>query len=187
MGRAGDFGGLEPRSRLAAKMRIMAKILHLMESLLTGHDEIDREHAQILDTVNALNALLGTHAETERTNVLFDTLIEQCKDHFHHEERVLSDAEYPGLLDHVASHEHALNIMVKMRKKCTAEKTRETTLRCFHDILNLLVDEIVRNDIAFVSFLEERHIVRRKPPHNGPLSSHQSGYPAAEDRSETSL
>lgn len=158
-----------------------------MDSLMTGHDGIDREHAQLFDTVNALNGLLGTHVELEQTNVLFDKLIEQCKDHFHHEERVLSDAKYPELLEHVADHEHALNLMVKMRKKCNAENTPETTLQCFHDMLNLLVDEIVRNDISFVSFLEEQRIVRRKPMHNGLFSSHRREHPLAADHSETSL
>ncbi len=187
--------------QLERKMGDMAKILHLMESLLTGHDEIDREHAQIFDTLNALNVMLcaqaknahaqKTHAKPDaardQTNVLFDKLIEQCKDHFHHEERVLSDAKYSELLEHVADHERALNLMVKMRKKCSAEKDQETSLQCFHDMLNLLVDEIVRNDMSFVSFLEEQRIVRRKPLHNGLLSSHRHEFPLAADRPETSL
>jgi hemerythrin len=72
-------------------------------SLALGHAEIDRQHEEIFRRVAALVAAMESRARVD-VERLFDYLGAYVSDHFAAEERVMTEARYPGAGVHVAAH-----------------------------------------------------------------------------------
>ena len=75
----------------------------------SGHKTIDRQHRKMFEVINELlSAVIEQRGKTE-CHSLIDTLLVDVISHFHDEEEILTDAEYPFINEHRALHEQLVN------------------------------------------------------------------------------
>jgi len=135
--------------------------IELLETFLTGHPVIDAEHRNIVDSINDVSeAILA--GEYDRCPKLLDNFLQICTDHFHSEEKLLADLGYPGLTDHSAFHKELI-LKAKSVKVLCMDRTRPDSIqRCFDEMATLLIEDVVKGDLQFVSFLVEKGEVEQR-------------------------
>lgn len=139
-----------------------AMILTLMDSMKTGHDDIDDDHALIIDTLNVTQSTIISGGNTKAAHALVDRFIRICEAHFQREERILSEAGYPDVHDHCAEHLSMLERAHAARQRFLAADDIRERLEHLDDLTNALIEDIVQSDTAFVSFLQARGLVPQR-------------------------
>lgn len=135
-------------------------LVTLPRSWQIGYGDIDEEHQSLLDFINE-----GWRAAEDGGVVcvgkllpMLSSLQQRLSEHFEHEESLMAKLEYPGLHAHAARHRAAL------AQLCTVELRLAETAAVDRDILDAmlaaLIDDILRADIPFKTFLHESGRIR---------------------------
>lgn len=124
----------------------------------TGHKGIDREHRELLDTVTAIEAEL-TACHFQKSNVDCIALRERMRSHFQAEERLLADAVFPRLREHVSTHEAALRKVKTMIGECCEDCGNGLKIECIRRWCEAILDDVLLADLDFKSYLQYKNIV----------------------------
>ena len=73
---------------------------------------------------------------------------------FSREEAYLLQTKYPGLEEHKIYHKELLTKADTTKRICEGIETEHDLVECFDGMANFLVDDILRGDIKFKSYLE---------------------------------
>jgi hemerythrin len=79
-------------------------MLDWSESISVGVPEIDAQHRTLLARAAALQAAVAARESSARVEELFAYLQDYAVAHFDSEERVMREAGYPGLQEHMMEH-----------------------------------------------------------------------------------
>lgn len=132
--------------------------LELLETFITGHPVIDAEHRKIVNSINEVSdAVQAGHYD--RCATLLDDFLRICEDHFLAEESLLGELGYPGLKDHAAFHSELILKAKAVKVLCMDMSNPESIQRCFDEMATLLIEDVVKGDLQFVSFLIEKNAV----------------------------
>ncbi|HEY9081656.1 hemerythrin domain-containing protein [Magnetovibrio sp.] len=135
--------------------------ISLLDTFITGHPVVDAEHRKIVDSINGVSQAVSA-GEYERCSTLLDEFLQICIDHFDSEESLLSELGYPGLADHTAFHRELI-LKAKSVKVLCMDRTRPDSIqRCFDEMATLLIEDVVKGDLQFVSFLVEKGVVDQR-------------------------
>lgn len=134
----------------------------LMDGLLTGHPDIDGDHGEIIDSINALGRMIDDNHDPSHMAELLSAFIQLCEDHFRKEEHILKDAAYPQLSEHARFHDSMLTNAQAARVKLEAADTLLDRRKHLQDIIGFLIDDIMRGDMAFVSYLQMQGLARER-------------------------
>lgn len=138
----------------------MARI-ELLETFEVGHAGIDADHRQLVAIINDISDAIDDDRMTECRGLL-ESFLDVAAQHFRTEEGLLSEIGFPRIGEHSAYHAELLMRATAIKEMC-AGLTETTKLRqCFEDLARFMVDDIVRGDLDFKSFLEANGLVRRK-------------------------
>jgi hemerythrin-like metal-binding protein len=74
---------------------------------------MDDQHGILMDTVNELRLALVRGGGREQIGELLDRLIEFTRMHFWSEEKLMAQAEFPGLAEHRVEHHRMLAAMLQ--------------------------------------------------------------------------
>lgn len=132
--------------------------VELLETFITGHPTIDGEHAEIVNMINAVSHSIE-HGEHGKCEELLEAFLILCDEHFKSEEALLADAGYPDLKDHMVFHQELLLKAQGVKALCVNTETPETLKRCFDEMATLLIEDVVRGDMQFVSFLKNKGVI----------------------------
>lgn len=124
---------------------------------------IDADHWKIVDSINSVSQAVQS-GEYDRCSALLDNFLAVCVTHFSTEEKLLEDLGYPGLKDHAAFHGELILKAKSVRALCMDMGQPDSIQRCFDEMVTLLIEDVVKGDLQFVSFLVEKGVVDR-PPH----------------------
>lgn len=69
-----------------------------------GIAELDAQHKNLFSIVNELHQAIGEGRGDDRLAETFDSLLSYLKEHFHGEEKLMEEWEYPGLSTHRNAH-----------------------------------------------------------------------------------
>ncbi|MCR4377134.1 MAG: hemerythrin family protein [Rhodospirillales bacterium] len=144
--------------------------VELLETFITGHPVIDEEHRQIVDSINEVSAAVAA-GKYDLCSVLLDGFLKICIDHFANEERLLEELGYPALHDHVVFHKELIIKAKAVKTLCMDMKVPDSIQRCFNEMATLLIEDVVKGDMQFVSFLIEKGIVETRD-HPLPIAKH---------------
>jgi hemerythrin len=136
----------------------MVKV-EMREAYKTGNDVIDEDHRRIIDIINEINDSIEDE-QFETCKKLFDSFINVAKHHFHREEKILSEAGFPRLKEHVKYHKELLKKSDETKRLCTDITDREQLQKCFGELVGFLIDDVVRGDMDFKSFLVEKGLAK---------------------------
>ncbi len=130
------------------------KKLEWLPSFNLGTKEIDDDHRQMFDiVVNIQEAIERDDLDT--CAKLVKNFIKTTKLHFGREMDFLARAGYEDVEAHGKYHERLMSQAEKLEKNCYEEIDRGKIVNCYLDLVGLLIDDIVRGDLEFKSFLQE--------------------------------
>lgn len=125
------------------------------KSHLICHGDIDEEHQDLIDILNlALQMVRVTPDPTpHQIYPYLENLREGLKLHFRHEEREMARLRYPDLPNHRTHHAHCVQ---RLDGICDAVASGEKQVDkdLMDDLFDMIMDDIIRADGAFKSFLE---------------------------------
>ncbi|MFC1673780.1 bacteriohemerythrin [Pseudomonadota bacterium] len=148
--------------------------VELLETFITGHPVIDAEHRKIVHSINAVSETIRA-GEYDRCALMLDDFLQICQDHFIAEEKLLEELGYPGLHDHSVFHTELVIKAKAVKILCMDMLQADSIQRCFDEMATLLIEDVVKGDMQFVSFLIERGEVAPRD-HNLPISKSKTKF-----------
>jgi len=123
-----------------------------------GVDFIDHDHKKLLAIMIDIKDAIEND-NNKKCVQLLTFLLKEASDHFAREEEYLLEVKYPGLEKHKIYHEELLTKANTTKNICEGIETEHDLKECFDMMANFLIDDILRGDIMFKSYLEyEGHI-----------------------------
>lgn len=147
--------------------------VELLQTFITGHPVIDEEHQKIVNAINDVSAAIMA-GEYDRCATMLDSFLTICTDHFDTEEKLLEDLGYPGLHDHAVFHKELIIKAKAVKALCMDMDAPDSIRRCFDEMATLLIEDVVKGDMQFVSFLIEKGVVEPRD-HAHPIAKNAHG------------
>jgi len=135
--------------------------IELLEEFLTGHPTIDNEHRKIVMAINDVKTAINSN-NYDQCAVLLEGFLKTCEKHFKTEERLLANLEYPDLKDHVIFHKELMLKAKAVKVLCIDMSAPQSIERCFDEMAALLIEDVIKGDMNFISFLIEKGVVERR-------------------------
>ncbi|MBU6471867.1 MAG: hemerythrin family protein [Alphaproteobacteria bacterium] len=131
-----------------------ARPFELPVSALFGDRHIDAEHQVLVDILNGTIAGFGSSGRLLSTRFAHDVahLLDHLKQHFDHEEQLMTAARYPGLATHRAHHGCVLAKVSALRME--ALQQTEIDKEPVFDLFDQVLDDLLRADLPFKAFLD---------------------------------
>ena len=127
-----------------------------------GVDFIDNDHKKLLQIMLDTKTAIEDGNDNECVKLL-TSLLKEARDHFSREETYLAEMKYPGLDEHKKYHKELLIKADTTKRICQGIETEHDLKQCFNGMADFLIDDILKGDIMFKSFLEyEGHIPKRE-------------------------
>lgn len=127
--------------------------LQWSSSFELGVKTIDDEHRELFDHV------LRLYDAAEQQDLLAcaglaSDFLAAAQDHFEKEEAFLERIGYPKTGEHKIFHEQLTSQLREMTTVCHSDAEVTDIWRCYSSVLALLIDDIVRGDSKFKSYLQ---------------------------------
>lgn len=129
------------------------------EFLDIGVDFIDDDHKNILHIMQKVKDAINKK-NFDECAILLETLIKEARDHFTREEEYLSAAKYPQLENHKIYHNKLIIQAEETKAICEGIETEHDLKECFEKMSEFLIDDILRGDISFKSYLEYQGYIK---------------------------
>jgi hemerythrin-like metal-binding protein len=140
---------------------IMGRLSSGLLAFRTGHSEIDAEHLRLAEIIDAVNDEIENGGGPEICKDLLQSFIEAAKSHFVNEERVLLEIGFPRLKEHCVYHNQLLTQATTVKQRCEEILESDHFQKCFEEMAKFFVDDVIRGDMDFVSFMEAKGITKR--------------------------
>lgn len=135
----------------------MKKNLYIIwnESNDTGIPIIDEQHRAIVSIINTLHYFIMKKKESEILESIMITLDQYTKFHFHTEEEIMKNLNYPELKEHIVHHKLLANDTKKVSFEVRNENDPEILLRF---LKNWWLDHICIEDRKYSQYFKEKNI-----------------------------
>ncbi len=97
-------------------------IIKWRESYETGVEVMDNEHRELIEIINLLYQMQRDKKAYEELKKIYARLLEYTQNHFQHEEKLMMDAEYPGLVEQQENHAEFITKLKEMEEDLLAAK-----------------------------------------------------------------
>ncbi len=134
--------------------------LDWLETFELGIPSVDADHRHLLNIMKQIETAANA-AKFETCKDLLDELVVASKNHFAREEALLEETGYPNAAIHKDYHARLLSRAQSVKDVCKEIGTRENLKDCCHEMFEFLIDDIVKGDVNFKSFLEEKGLIKR--------------------------
>jgi hemerythrin len=132
----------------------MAKI-EWNDDLVTGIEDVDRQHRILVDIYNDLDAAVCMGRGQKEMKDILDRLIAYTTEHFKFEEGLMAEGEYPGFQRHRIGHQQLLDKVRRFQDKL--ERGQERISKPVMKFLNFwLCNHIMHSDRDFGEFTRTR-------------------------------
>lgn len=120
----------------------------------TGIEPIDSQHRSLFEAVNQLGDAFRTGTVSQQVRESMDFLVNYTEEHFHDEERLMRDWNYPGVMAHEAEHARLIDQVQQLQAKLAAGHPVTIDIAVF--LADWLKRHINESDMAYVAFLKSR-------------------------------
>jgi hemerythrin len=126
------------------------------QEYVTGNSQVDAQHQQIFEIVNALHDAVVTGKPFSVIQELFGYLANHTIEHFQTEESLMMAVDYPDYDRHKQTHDHLLSkvdsLLLKFRDRDTTVITTEIT----QFLVEWLAHHIKGEDQKMIQFLQAK-------------------------------
>lgn len=116
---------------------------------------IDEQHKILFALINELAAAIEAR-EIAKCREVSGRFVDAARAHFEWEEDFLTTVGFPHVADHAIYHEKLLGLAEEARRACDSHASAFDYEACFEHLVTVFVDDVVRGDLTFKSFLMER-------------------------------
>ncbi len=99
------------------------RLIQINPDLLTGVEEMDRQHMRIADYINHVADLISEDKLEEAIEFFKETLLPFVKHHLASEENFMLSIEYPDYETHRKHHDWVLNLFIDVANKLSDKKS----------------------------------------------------------------
>lgn len=124
-----------------------------------GIDFIDEEHKALLKIMQEIRSEIEAN-NYEAAAKLLELLLVEANTHFLSEEKYLEETGYPGLEEHKKYHNELLSKTEITKQVCENITTAHDTKECFDEMADFLIDDILKGDVMFKSYLEYKGYIK---------------------------
>ncbi|MET0081450.1 MAG: hemerythrin domain-containing protein [Sedimenticola sp.] len=124
------------------------------DALSMSNPEIDAEHQNFLSLVNDLNHAIIYRRETYEVQQIMKRILNDAKDHFSNEEKILVEAGYPGAQAHSLIHQELLAKLELISKQLNDEKFYRYWSEVALIIKGMLVNHLFNEDVKYIEYLQ---------------------------------
>ncbi len=125
------------------------------EIYATGIISMDNEHKGLIQTINRLYEAVRDKRGEEEIGEVLSILEKYTVEHFQHEEKLMQDYQYPGLVEHQKIHQELIEEIQAFKQKATSGT--EVLARELLKFLRVwLMEHILKADKEYGPFLESR-------------------------------
>jgi hemerythrin-like metal-binding protein len=128
--------------------------LEWLESFELRVPEIDGDHRTMLDLMRAVQAAAAV-GDRPRGEHYLARLLAFSMDHFAREQALLGSWGYPDVESHAKYHDELVERAKAVMSTCAQTQTPEAYKECCEKMMAFLVDDVLRGDMKFKSFLED--------------------------------
>ncbi|MFC1481414.1 bacteriohemerythrin [Candidatus Neomarinimicrobiota bacterium] len=122
-----------------------------------GHPEIDEHHHKLVEMVQRLFGAIITVQGKDYVKEIFVELIEYTKYHFNREEEVFEEHGFDQLDHHKLQHQRIIQQVLDISEDIIAQgASEEITEEVYHFLKHWLADHIIKEDLKFKTFLENK-------------------------------
>jgi len=126
--------------------------------LKIGVDFIDDDHKKLLKIMIDIKDAIE-EGDNKKSVKLLTSLLKEAREHFYREEKYLLEVKYPDLEKHKTYHNELIIKAETTKRICEGIESEHDLKECFDSMAGFLINDILRGDIKFKSFLEyEGHI-----------------------------
>lgn len=126
----------------------------------TGEPEIDKDHRALFALANSIGEDVGKRGSCSCSAHVKD-FIDLAERHFAKEEKILARFGFPDLEAHKVYHASLLAQANRLKQVCDAATDPEAAEACYGELVAFLVDDIVRGDSQFKSYLDHHGFIAR--------------------------
>jgi hemerythrin len=129
----------------------------------TGVEEIDNEHRHLVGIVQDIYECIEKD-DSNLSCALANKFIEKLSEHFSGEEKFLERIGYSDLEGH---HDYHASVMTKTRdleRTCCGNNEPAKVAECYAAVMAILLDEIIRDDSTFKSYINHHGFSRPREP-----------------------
>ncbi len=123
--------------------------------LMTGIDEIDTQHKELVRMVNELHRAMKMRLGIQKSGAILNSLAEYTVFHFEYEEKLFKEHKYPEYKAHKKNHEDLVKTVLKFQKDFLSGEAALTV-----DLMKFLTDwlknHIMKTDMKYVPFLKKK-------------------------------
>lgn len=130
-------------------------MLQWSESYELGVEEIDSEHKIMFGFVADVEKAIE-RGDLDECSALVDRFIESSQTHFENEEKLLAREEYPDIVNHCDYHKSLVQRARDLKAICEEEIKAGKIENCYLEMIDLLLDDIVKGDLQIKSYLQVR-------------------------------
>lgn len=130
----------------------------LMASMLTGNTQIDAEHRELVEIINAI-AEAERHRRGDDVMAALERFRDGLESHFRREEAHLETIRFPGLAAHAEHHAKTLSRLQEIEADFTARPGHpsDTATTCFDELLRA----VLKQDLEVINWQADRRIRRK--------------------------
>ncbi|MBU6298851.1 MAG: hemerythrin family protein [Alphaproteobacteria bacterium] len=129
-------------------------LLFLPASALMHHGHIDDDHRELIGMLNRMLLAAGAHGTLGGAAFAegLQSFIARAERHFRDEEQAMAAVAYPQLAQHKLHHADVLRRLAGALRD-TAVQSKVAAAEVY-DLFNFILDDLLRADLAFKSFLD---------------------------------
>lgn len=124
-------------------------------SYQTGHPLIDHQHEGLIRLMSELDDAIQQPASDEEIWRRLEELALRVREHFHCEEKLMQQQEYPLLAEHRLSHHQILHEGARIYKACRRGETPLDEILP-HYLRQWAAHHIVEDDAKLAAFLQQQ-------------------------------
>jgi len=128
--------------------------------LKIGVDFIDEDHKKLLEIMQDVKSSIE-EGDNRKCASLLTLLLKEAEEHFSREEGYLLKVNYPELDSHKMYHKELLIKADTTRRICEGIESEHDLNECFDSMSDFLIDDILRGDIKFKSYLEYNGYIKK--------------------------
>jgi len=124
------------------------------ETMSVGVEEIDKQHKQLVDTIQTLNQAIIAHEVENNLVVIFERLFDYMNNHFATEEMYFDKFHYLEAEEHKAAHDFFKERVIEMHEKINKD-IHELSLELVAFLEFWLVGHVMVMDKKYVDCFHE--------------------------------